>query len=237
MYSNKYVTIYTLVLTVIVSVMLAFLFSGLKPVHEAKEAVFKKQDILKAVKDYLPKPPEQMSDKEVLDMFEKQIEQVVIDAKGQVVEGLRADEVDLAQEEKKPEEERHYPVFIYNTDKGKLYLVAVRGNGLWDKIWGTIALEEDFNTIAGVSFGHVSETPGLGAEITDNPAFSAQFKGKKIFEGNQFVSVAVVKGGVKNPNHQVDAITGATITSNGVTAMLEKGLKVYLPYFESLKKG
>lgn len=235
MYSNKYVTIYTLVMTVIVSVLLAFLFSGLKPVHDANAAVFKKREILKAVEDYLPKPLDQMTNQEVLDMFESQIEQVVIDANGQPVEGVRADEVDLAQEEKKPADQRLYPIFVYNTDKGKLYLVAVRGNGLWDKIWGTVALEEDFNTVAGVSFGHVGETPGLGAEITDNPAFPAQFKGKQIYEGDKFVSVAVVKGGVKDPAHQVDAITGATITSNGVTEMLEKGLKIYLPYFESLK--
>lgn len=236
MYSNKYVTIYTLVMTVIVSVLLALLFSGLKPVHDANEAVYKKRDILKAVADYLPKPIDQMSGKEVLDMFETQIEQVVLDAEGKPVEGIRADEVDMAQEEKKPAEERHYPVFIYNSDKGKLYLVAVRGNGLWDKIWGTIALEDDFNTIAGASFGHVGETPGLGAEITDNPWFRNQFKGKTIFDDGEYVSVKVVKGGAKDPEHEVDAITGATITSRGVSEMLYKGLKVYLPYFESLKK-
>ena len=237
MYSNKYVTIYTLVMTVIVSVLLAFLFSGLKPIHDANEAVFKKRDILKAIEEYLPKPLDEMSDEEVLAMFEEQIEQQVLDAEGNVIEGIKADEIDLAKEEKKPVDERKYPVFIYNSDKGKLYLVAVRGNGLWDKIWGTIAFEEDFNTIAGVSFGHVGETPGLGAEITDNPAFPAQFKGKKIFEGDKYVSVSVVKGGVKDPEHQVDAITGATITSNGVTDMLKEGLEIYLPYFESQKKS
>lgn len=237
MYSNKYVTVYTLVMTIIVSVLLAFLFSGLHPIHEANEAVFKKRDILKAVADYLPQSLDKMSNKEVLEMFDTQIEQVVLDAEGNTVEGIKADEVDLAQEEKKGESDRHYPVFIYNTDKGKLYLVAVRGNGLWDKIWGTVAFESDFNTVAGASFGHIGETPGLGAEITDNPSFRDQFKGKTIMENGEYVSIAAVKGGVKQPMHQVDAITGATITSRGVSEMLEKGLKVYLPYFESLKKS
>lgn len=237
MYSNKYITIYTLTMTLIVSVLLALLFSGLKPMHDRNAAVFKKREILKAISDYLPTDLDKMSNEEVQKLFEEKITQVVIDANGQVVEGVKAEDIDLAQEEKKPEQDRRYPVFIYNSDKGKLYLVAVRGNGLWDKIWGTIAFEEDFNTIAGASFGHVAETPGLGAEITDNPAFPNSFKGKKIFEGDQFVSVAVVKGGVKDPEHQVDAITGATITSNGVTEMLKKGLQVYLPYFESLKKN
>ncbi len=237
MYSNKYVTVYTLVMTIIVSVLLAVLFSGLHPIHQANEEVFKKRDILKAISDYLPKDPEEMKGKEVLQLFEEKFEQVVIDANGNEVEGLLAEDIDMAQEEKKPADQRLYPIFIYNSDQGKFYLFAVRGNGLWDKIWGTIALKEDFNTIAGASFGHVGETPGLGAEITDNPAFRNAFKGKTIFEGGKYVSVAVVKGGVKDPAHQVDAITGATITSRGVSEMLQKGLAVYLPWIEKVKQN
>ena len=127
-------------------------------------------------------------------------------------------------------------MYVYKGEKATFYLVSVRGNGLWDKIWGTIALQDDFNTIAGVSFDHVTETAGLGAEIKDSPAFKQQFVGKKIYnDNNEFVSVAVVKGGIKKPEHQVDAIAGATITSNGVTEMMENGLEVYLPYFESKK--
>ncbi|RME05818.1 MAG: NADH:ubiquinone reductase (Na(+)-transporting) subunit C [Bacteroidetes bacterium] len=236
MYSNKYVTIYTLVMTVIVSVLLAFLFSGLKPVHDANAEVFKKRDILKAVSDYLPTDLDKMGDKEVLQLFQEKFEQVVVDANGNEVDGVMAEDIDMAQEEKKNADQRLYPIFIYNSDKGKFYLFAVRGNGLWDKIWGTIALNEDFNTVAGASFGHVGETPGLGAEITDNPSFRNQFKGKKIFEDGRFVSVAVVKGGVKDPEHQVDAITGATITSRGVSEMLQNGLAVYLPWIEKMKQ-
>jgi len=135
------------------------------------------------------------------------------------------------------QEIRSYPVFIYKGEKGNFYLVAVRGNGLWDKIWGTIALKDDFNTVVGASFGHVGETPGLGAEIKDNPNFSKQFQNKTIYDKDgKYVSVAVVKGGAKNPEHEVDAISGATMTSNGVSSMLGKGLAIYLPYFDSLKK-
>jgi Na+-transporting NADH:ubiquinone oxidoreductase subunit C len=177
-----------------------------------------------------------MDDKQVLALFNERVEQVTLDASGQPVEGVKAEEIDMAKEEKKPEAERLYPLFIFSSDKGKVYLLAVRGNGLWDKIWGTIALKDDYNTIVGTSFGHVAETPGLGAEIKDNPNFSKQFVNKTIYEGNEYVSVAVVKGGVKNPAHQVDAISGATITSTGVSNMLKRGLEVYLPYFESLKK-
>ena len=236
MYSNKYVTIYTVIMTLIVSVVLAMIVTGLKPIHDANEAVFKKRDILRAIKDELGTDLDKMSDKEVLDLFSQSIEQVVIDANGKTVEGVKAEDIDMAKEEKKPEADRRYPIFIFKGSEGSVYLVAVRGNGLWDKIWSTIAIKDDFNTITGASFGHVGETPGLGAEITDNPAFSKQFQGKTIYENNEYVSVAVVKGGIKQPAHQIDAITGATITSNGVTEMLNKGLKIYLPYFESLKK-
>lgn len=227
---------YTVVMTLIVSVVLAMIVTGLRPVHQANEEVFKKRDILKAIKDQLGTDIDKMSDSQVLDLFSTKMEQVVVDANGKLVEGAKAEDIDMAQEEKKPAAERLFPVFIYNGDKGPTYLVAVRGNGLWDKIWGTIAIKDDFNTIVGASFGHVGETPGLGAEITDNPAFAKQFPGKTIYDDGKYVSVAVVKGGVKQPSHQVDAITGATITSNGVTEMMNRGLKVYLPYFDSIKK-
>ncbi len=235
MYSNRYITVYTVIMTLIVSVILAFLVTGLKPYHDSSEAVFKKKDIMSAIADQIPNDVSKMGDQEILNLFKNQMEQVVLNAEGEPLQGVMAESVDMAAEEKKPEAARQYPVFVYNGEKGKVYLLAVRGNGLWDKIWGYIALGEDLNTIVGASFGHVSETPGLGAEIKDNPNFPAQFKGKKIFQDGQYVSVAVVKGGAKNPEHEVDAISGATITSVGVSDMLQKGLKAYLPYIESLK--
>jgi Na+-transporting NADH:ubiquinone oxidoreductase subunit C len=79
----------------------------------------------------------------------------------------------------------------------KNYILPVRGNGLWDEIWGFITLEADGNTIKGVAFDHKGETPGLGAEIKDNKNWKEQFVGTKLFEGDEFVGVDVVKGGVK----------------------------------------
>ena len=236
MHSNKYITVYTVAMTLIVSIGLAVVVTGLKPAHDANEAVFKKMDILKAIKDQLGADLNAMSDKEILDLFAQRIEQVVVDANGKPIEGLKAEDIDMAKEEKKPEQERNYPVFIYKGEQGTIYLVSVRGNGLWDKIWGTIAIKEDLNTVLGASFGHAAETPGLGAEITDNPSFSKQFVGKSLYRGSDYVSVAVVKGKAKDTSHEVDGITGATITSNGVTDMMQKGIAAYLPYFQSLKK-
>lgn len=100
-----------------------------------------------------------------------------------------------------------------------------------------MALESDFNTVAGVSMDHKSETPGLGAEIKDNPEkFDKPFVGKKIYDANsKYVSISMVKGGVKEPEHQIDAISGATITSDGVNEMMFRGIGYYLGYFETLK--
>ena len=97
-------------------------------------------------------------------------------------------------------------------------------------------MTSNFQNVVGVVFDHKSETPGLGAEIT-TPGFTEQFKGKTIFSDGEFVSIDVVKGGVANlsadlQKNSVDAISGGTITSNGVNNMIEKVLESYLPYIE-----
>ncbi len=227
---------YTLVIALVTSVALAFVVNGLKPLHDSNEAVFKKKDIFASIKDQIGVDPAKMKDADILKLFSDKIEKVVLDANSKPVEGLDAEKIDMASEEKKPMNERKYPLFIYSGDKGKIYLMQLRGNGLWDKIWGTIAIKDDFNTLVGASFGHAGETPGLGAEIKDNPNFPKSFQGKQIFNNGNFVSIGVIKGGAKDPLHEVDAISGATITSTGVSNMLSKGMAVYLPYFETLKK-
>lgn len=236
MFNNRYILIYTLVMALITSVALAFVVNGLKPLHDINEAVFKKKDILSSIKDQIGVDPSTLKPDAINTLFEEKVEKVVLDASGKTIIGLDAESIDLAVEEKKPAEERKYPLFIYKGDKGNIYLLSVRGNGLWDKIWGYIALSDDLNTVVGASFGHVAETPGLGAEIKDNANFPSSFKGKQIFKDENFVSIGVVKGGVKDVAHEVDAISGATITSVGVSNMLNKGIAAYLPYFESLKK-
>ncbi len=223
-------------MTLVVSIVLAFVVKGLEPMHVANEEVFKKKEILGAIKEQLGADLTTMGDQEVLELFKNKVEQVVLDANGAPVEGEQAEKISMAAEEKKPEADRHYPLYIFKGDKGNLYLLSLRGMGLWDKIWATVALQDDFNTVAGVSFGHVAETPGLGAEIKDNPNFPKQFQGKTIYKDGQFVSVGVIKGGAKDKSHEVDAISGATITSSGVHEMMKAGLTPYLPYFETLKK-
>lgn len=237
MHSNRYITIYTLVMAFITSVVLALVVNVLKPKHTLNEEIFKKKEILGAIKQQLGTDPASLAPDQVFSLFNEKISQVVIDAQGNEIKDAKAEEIDLAVEEKKPADQRKYPLFIFKGEQGNVYLMSMRGNGLWDKIWGYIALEADGNTVSGAAFGHISETPGLGAEIKDNPLFAKQFEGKHLFKGNDFVSIALVKGGVRDINHQVDAISGATITSNGVTDMLKKGITPYLPFFEKIKKS
>ncbi len=237
--STSYILRFVVAMTTLAAVLLAGMLFITEPAALKAEAVFNKRAILTAVQKQLPKPLSEMNDDEVLDLFEKQVEQHVLNMKGEEVSGKLAENINLAQEKKKPEADRLLPLFIYKDSSGKpYYILSVRGNGLWDEIWGSIAVEADMNTIAGVSFDHKAETPGLGAEIKDNPAFPAQFVSKKLYNtSGELVAVNVRKGGIADANHDVDAISGATITGNGVTEMLRRGLGYYEPYIRKIQAG
>lgn len=233
-------------MTTIVAISLALLAVGLKPIHQKNEAVYNKKAILSAISGEIPGDFKSLKDEDVQAIFDTKITQKVVDIEGneltsqQVMDagyvGGRAEDVDMKKEKKKPEAERIFPIYTYTKDDGsELYILSVRGNGLWDEIWGNIALESDKNTIAGVAFDHQGETPGLGAEIKDNAAWAAQFEGKTIYDDSgNFVSIDVKKGGgTKNLPHAVDGITGATITADGVDEMLDRGLQYYEPFLKS----
>lgn len=246
MHSNNYIIIFVLVLTSIVALVLSFMSTSLRTTHELNEAIFNKRAILSAIQTKFDTPIDDMADAKILEIFEEKIEQKVIDAEGneltkEEVEALgykggMAEHVKMDKEKKKDPANRVFPVFTYNSDDGSIYIVSVRGNGLWDEIWGNIAIKDDFKTVVGAAFDHKGETPGLGAEIKDNPGFSAQFQGKSLYnEEGEYTSVVVKKGGAKEPLYQVDGISGATVTADGVTDMLYNGIKYYQPYFEKLK--
>ena len=227
---------FTVAMTSIVAIVLGLLFFGLSGIHAENEAVFNKRAILAAVGNYLPKPVGQMDDGEVQELFNTQIESFVINPDGEIVQERDASSIDLAAEKKKPESERFYPLYKYNDGQEDFFILSIRGNGLWDEIWGNVALKSDLATIAGASFDHKGETPGLGAEIKDNPKFAEQFQDKRIYDYNgQYTSVIVRKGGAKDPVYEVDGISGATVTANGVSEMLNRGIGYYRPYLEKLQ--
>ena len=156
-----------------------------------------------------------------------------MNSKGQRVEG-DAFSTELVNEFRKPEDQRMYPVYIAQIEGQTKYILSLRGAGLWGPIWGYISLDDDKDTIYGAGFGHEGETPGLGAEI-DTKTFSSRFIGKKIFnQSGQFTSVAVVKPGqVAQGQDYIDGISGGTITSQGVDAMLKSSLGAYEPFLIS----
>jgi Na+-transporting NADH:ubiquinone oxidoreductase subunit C len=227
--SNRYIFMYASVMVIIVAVVLSTAATLLKPLQEKNMRIEKMQNILSTI-DITARRTE------AIDLFSEYVTQSkVLNSKGEEIEG-DAFEIDLQDENRKPVEQRKFPIFIADVDGEIFYIVTIRGTGLWGPIWGYLSFGEDLNTITGANFDHASETPGLGAEIAD-PPFQQQFIGKKIFgEDGNFKPVIVVKGGAPDDDpHAVDGISGGTITSNGVTAMLRNGLDVYVPYFKKQK--
>ncbi len=224
--SNTYIFIYAVVMVVLVAATLSFVATKLKPFQDFNVEVQKKQDILKALQI------ESNADN-AIEKYDKYIvETSVVNNAGEILEGTEAFKINLKQEKAKPEAERNYAVFVGKLDDGSTkYIIPLLGAGLWGPIWGYIALNDDMSTVYGASFDHKSETPGLGANIATLD-FQAQFPGNKILnEQQEFVSIKVVKGGAdKNDIHAVDAISGGTITSNGLEEMIEACLKPYMNY-------
>lgn len=239
MHSTSYIIRFVLIMTTLAALVLASMNTFLGPKHAMNEKIYNKRAVLAAVKDHLDGTVlADMTDQQVEDIFKSKIKQEVLNMSGDVVEGQVAESIDLAKEKKKPEADRLLPLYVYTNEAGAtFYIVSIRGSGLWDEIWGSIALEKDLKTVAGASFDHKGETPGLGAEIKDNPSFPDQFTGKKIVDDSgTYTSVIVKKGGATNPTNEVDAISGATVTCNGVTEMLFRGIKYYQPYFSKLEQ-
>lgn len=239
-HSTSYVLKYTMGMTVIVAVVLAGMFSSLKDIHKENERNYNKKQLLSSLNNYGKFAKEgtkldKLPDTEIAPIFDK-VETAVIDHEGNPVEGEKAVDVDMEKEEKKPLADRKYPVYIYEGEAGeKIYILSVRGNGLWDKIWGWIAVKNDESkSVVGAAFGHKGETPGLGAEISDNNSWKKQFSaGKQLYKDGKYASVLVKKGGAKDLAVQVDGISGATITCDGVTEMLDRGLEIYMPYLKA----
>ncbi len=227
--SNTYTIIYIIALVVIVGVALAATSLALKPQQTANADADKMKQILASAHI----TPDKAN---VIENFNKYIvDQIVINSEGKTVEG-NAFAIDVATESKKPIEQRLLPIYICQLNENdNKYILPVYGAGLWGPIWGYIAVNNDGSTIYGAYFAHTGETPGLGAEI-DKPIFSDQFNGKCLFKDGRFLPVSVQKVGQKplNGEDYVDAISGGTITSKGVSTMIDNCLTGYSKYLKSL---
>jgi len=243
MFSNRYIFIYSIIMVVVVAVLLALAATLLKPFQDKNVRVERMRYILTSMNiDNTVENAEDLYDTYITEelVLNEKGEITDVYSKGKQVKGsLRAFDIDLKAElkNKKEGQPMHLPVFKALVDGQSLTILPLQGKGLWGPIWGYVSLKGDYNTVLGSVFDHKGETPGLGAEIA-LPEFQQQFREKKIFDEKQnFVSIKVVKGGVKGSKipeiHGVDAISGGTITSNGTSAMIDSCLVLYLPYIKN----
>lgn len=226
-FSNTYIFIFSIIMVVVVALLLSLAAMQLKPFQDKNIEVEKKQNILASIRI-------KSTVKDAVELYAKYItDSYVLNSKGEKQEGVDAFAVELKNEVSKPVAQRLLPVYVGTLDdKTNAFVMPLRGKGLWGPIWGYISLQPDMNTIYGTVFDHQGETPGLGAEITTD-WFQKPFIGKTLFkDSTEFVSIKVLKGGAKKDDpHAVDAISGGTITSKSLEAMLDSCLVPYKPYF------
>lgn len=223
---NSYILIYSAVLVVVVAFLLAFVYSALKPQQDINVALDKKKQILAALNI------RGLNDTDAAAKYNEVVmADMIVDADANVLEqGTQGGENAAFKLNSADYKNGKLAVYICKVDGQDKYVIPVYGMGLWGAIWGYIALDADKNTVYGAYFNHESETAGLGAEIKDSRAWQDQFKGKKIFaEGSDNVAIAVKKhADIKNPASECDGVTGATLTSDGVTLMLQDCFSKYV---------
>lgn len=244
--SSGYIFGFALLVILVCGVLLSVVSGALAEKQYEERELERKKFILKAA---LGDKMASVEKTEVSALYDKRVQESVINSNGEVIEGMAANAVKLKNEYKKLEkdgsiksgESVNLPVYkVMNEDGSSVeyYVFPTYGFGLWDNIWGYVALQKDLNTINGVVLDHKGETPGLGARITEEKVQSRYSKGKTIFEGDKLVSVTMQKGEgndySSNP-HAVDGMSGATLTADGVNTMMANYLNLYLSFINANK--
>ena len=218
--SNSYTIIYASVMVVIVAFVLAFTSASLRDTQSKNVELDKMKQILHALNVDTKGQDAEKVYKEYVKADQ------ILNAAGEVVAQEGGFKIDMKTELAKPLEKRQLPLYVCQVNGQTKYVLPLYGAGLWGPIWGYVGLNDDKDSVFGVYFSHQGETPGLGAEITTS-AFQSQFTGKKVMKDGA-VELAVEKNGkVTEPDYQVDGISGGTITSKGVDAMLKVCLSQY----------
>lgn len=225
---NSYIFIYSTILVVVVAILLAFAATALKATQLKNIKKEKMNNILKSahIESTLDISP---------DLFKKYIiDSYLVDENGKKID---REKIDLKIEMKKYFEAKKFPVFVLKNDKGEVkYIFPLIGRGLWDEIWGYMALNDDFNSVSGVVYDHKAETPGLGDGIVQD-FYTSRYIGKKLFDQKgQFKSIITVKEGSTKDEFMVDAITGSTKTCKGVEKMILDCMSKYSKFVELNKK-
>ncbi|MEE9362893.1 MAG: Na(+)-translocating NADH-quinone reductase subunit C [Cellulophaga sp.] len=241
---NSYTILFSIGMVVVVGGILAFLAASLKPTIKKNEIIEVQQNILYAmgINDNQNAGDIAFISTDVVEEeFKKYIKSQVVITGATAIEDDKAYLISVKTEQKlakDPSHKRRLPLFIGEKDGKAIYVAPIRGKGLWDAIWGYVAMDKDM-VVQGVFFDHKGETPGLGANIKQR-YFMDDYTGEYLMAGDTFKGIAVAKGNNDPKNtdktdNEVDALAGATITGDGVAAMVKSDLKLYVPYFNTLK--
>ncbi|WP_430927917.1 Na(+)-translocating NADH-quinone reductase subunit C [Polaribacter marinivivus] len=242
--SNVYTLIFAIVMVIVVGSMLAFFASSLKPNIDENKRIEKQQNILYAmgVNENDESSANFVSTAVAGQEFSKYIKKQLVIEGDNITEDEKAYLIDVKKEQAKAKKggTRRLPLFVGEKDGNTFYVAPIYGKGLWDAIWGYVSMDENM-VVQGAYFDHKGETPGLGANIKQR-YFMDDFYGEHLLtEAGVFKGITVAKGNNDPKNedktdYEVDAIAGATITGDGVSAMIKNDLALYVPYFKTLKK-
>ena len=242
--SNGYTMMFAVIMVFVVGSLLAFLASSLKPAIKENERIEKQQNILYAmgVNENDASNANFVSTKIAGAEFKKYIKKQLVLEGNKVSESQDAYLIDVKKQQAnaKDGKVRKLPLFVGEKEGKTFYVAPIRGKGLWDAIWGYVSMDENM-VVQGAYFDHKGETPGLGANIKQR-YFMDDFIGEHLMtEAGVFKGITVKKGNNDAVNedktdYEVDAIAGATITGDGVSAMIKKDLSLYVPYFKKKKK-
>lgn len=241
--SNTYTIVYSAIVVILVAAILAYASTALKPMQEANaKAETISQMLVAAHFDTKENLSKQSNDMILKKYSETVVAAFTVNSAGEKVRDLNVGRENPAQIEiadnlkaentniKSKSESIQLPVYILNINEKKVTVLPIYGAGLWGPIWGYIALDEDLTTIIGTYFDHSGETPGLGSKIKDDPSFRARFEGK-IIDLNENIIFNIIKGGApSNMKNAIDAISGATMTTNGLREAINVWLEAYKPY-------
>lgn len=232
--STGFTLTFVVIMVIVVGAILASLAFGLKPLQKAHEADKKRMDIIGAI-------GVESERSNVNDIFTDYVNgYYLLDNNGKVTSTDQKEvfAVDIKKQHRNTElteADKKFPLYTAKTADGKeVFIVPMVGKGLWGPIWGYVAMEKDMKTIFGAKFDHKTETPGLGAEIKTD-FFQKNWAGQELdVADNAKMMFEVTKGaGSSMGKHQVDGITGGTITSKGVQEMVNRTMMVYRKYESS----
>ncbi len=235
MRSNAYTLFFTAIITVVLGFLLSIAATTLKERQELNMNIDIQKNILRALEfEENPEIPWTVNDVQYL--FTNFIRGIVVQQDGSLAEGIVPANINDEDEDKL------FPVFLkFKGEVCEGYAIPISGKGLWSTLYGYLAIHPDGKTVKGITFYKHGETPGLGGEV-DKRWFTDNFKGKSLFsDDGTLVSIAVVRGVVdgesKTVQHQVDGISGATMTGKGLTNFLLSDLKKYEPFLKRIAAG